>query len=252
MEPIFAQNLPHKLFSLKKTIFFILMIPAVFASIVVIALFFEASSPPKEIAITNVSSGQATVSWTTDKPTKGVILISDNGRFPLSPIVADLIYKDDDEKGTPTIARYLTHSVTIGKLESDTRYQYRIYQGLKKVYQGEFKTAPILSDIATPNPVYGQVLAADGKTPVVGALVFLRVENNSVSSSILSTLTNLNGRWSIDLANLRTSDLKGPFTQNKTSVNQLIVESGNKGRFKSATSSAFTKPWATIILKAKK
>lgn len=245
-------ELKNRLFSAKKLILFIIFVPLVFAAIIIISLFFEPSTKPEGVNLTNQSDKSVTVTWTTKKPTKGIILISENGKFPLSPIVADLIYKDDDEKGTPTVGRYLTHSVTIGKLKPDTTYQYRIYQGLRYVYEGEFKTTTSLSDISTPNPVYGQILSAEDK-PVAGALVFLRVASSINShSSVLSTLTNINGRWSIDLSSLRSSDLSGPFTPSDKSTYEVIVESVNKGKFKSATTSAYLKPYPTILLKAKR
>lgn len=235
----------------KKLVLIIVSIIVFVSLVIAIALVIEPFSTPQGVFITNVTEGQATVSWTTVKPTKGIILISEDGKFPLSPVFADLIYKDDGEKGLPTVGRYLTHSVTIGNLKPLTVYQYQVYEGLRKAYLGSFVTAPTLSTIIQPNPVYGTVLQADGKTPLVGGLVYFRVEDGTNSSSTLSTLTNLAGRWTLDLANLRTPNFKASFVVQPNATQEVVVESGNKGTFKSATSSAFTKPWPTILLKRK-
>lgn len=203
----------------------------------------EPFSPPQNIIFSNITDHQATISWTTAKATKGAILVSKNGKFPILPLFTT-VYKDDGEKNLNRMRFYTTHKVTMDNLNPKTNYKFRIYQGWKKVYEGSFNTGPTLQSISTPNPVYGKIVGADKKTPVVGALVYLQAS----SSAVLSTLTNTQGGWSVDLGNLRTKDLKMIYPVASGSGEFLVVETG-KGRFKAETLVGQDKPWPDIILK---
>lgn len=217
----------------------------------------EPYSRVKNILISNTTDHQSTISWTTAIPTKGVIIISSNSKFPILPIFAKNLLKDDGEKNSKKIGYYTTHHITIGALESAKEYQIRIYQGQKKVYEGQFTTAPTLSTLTTPNPVYGRVLKNDKKTPVVGAIVYLNLEKESSPSALLSTLTNSKGGWSIDLANLRSKDLKTYFAVEKSPVDsssgktkeQAVIVPSKGGSFKAEVTYGADKPWPDIILK---
>lgn len=226
----------------KKIILGLLLFLLVIFLLYYILKLIEPSGPPQNVLISNVTDHQVTITWTTQKPTKGALLVSDNGKFPILPIFTK-VFKDDGEKLLGKMNFYPTHKVTIDNLEPNKSYQFRIYQGWKKKYQGNFTTGPALSSINTPNPVYGRVISQD-KKPVIGALVYF----SASGSSLLSTLTNNEGRWSMDLANLRSRDLKNPFKIASSSAEMVIVDN-SKTRVKATTTTKQDNPWPDIILK---
>lgn len=221
--------------------------------LIYILKLIEPASPIQNLFLSNITDHQATLSWITGKPTRGQILLSEDNRFPLLPFWSKKWEKDDGEKSLNTTNFYLTHHITIGDLKPNQTYYFRIYQGWKSVYQGSFKTGITLSSILNPNPVYGRVLSSDQKTPVVGAIVYLGVEKEASNSSILSTLTNKEGGWSLDLANLRSRNLYNFYLLEPklatTAAEVLIVESGDESRFTARTKIGQDKPWPNIILK---
>lgn len=213
--------------------------------------YFEPTASPKNIFITNKTDHQVNISWTTEKATRGVILISEDNKFPLLPILVKNLYKDDGEKNINKVGYYTTHYVTVGSLKPNKIYQFRVYQGLRNVFQGSFSTGSMLANLPSPNPIYGRVLKADGKTPVAGSIVYFQAKEASSSSALLSALTNTEGRWSIDLGNLRTLSYRKNFPMGKKTRELLIIEAGDKGRVKSEAFVGLDKPWPDIVLKAK-
>lgn len=218
----------------------------IFLFFIFIIELLEPFSYPLNINVSNITNAQASFSWTTEKPTKGEVFVSKNKNSPLLPYFQKM-EKDDGEKKLNKSGYYLTHHVTVKNLTSETKYYFAIFQGWRKVYEGEFKTGKILSSLSLPNPVYGKILNAK-KKPLVGAIVLLEVETSSVFSSLLSTLTNNDGRWSLDLGNLRTKDLNLNYKIASRATEKIIIETGQK-KFKARTRSGFDKPWPDVILK---
>lgn len=196
----------------------------------------EPTSPPQNVFLSNITDHQATISWTTEKATKGAVKIGKD------------LYKDDGDKDLKKQGFYTTHHVTITDLLPGTTYQFEIRQGAKSVYQGSFFTADGLLALTTPNPVYGRILK-EGRTPVVGAIVYFRAEGARGKSSLLSTLTNIEGRWSIDLGNLRASNLENTFQMSKGVQEEVVVEGGSQGRVKANTLVGEDRPWKDVILR---
>lgn len=202
----------------------------------------EPTSAVQNLFLSNITDQRVSISWITDKATKGVVILSEDNDFPLLPIFAKEIHKDDGEKSLKRQRFYTTHHVTTGSLAPSKTYYFRIYQGWKKVFQGSFTTNFTPASLPFPEPVYGRVLHADKKTPVVGALVYLQVENQASRSALLSTLTNSEGRWSLDLGSLKEFI-------SSSSAEKVVVETGGKGKFKATTIFGQDKPWPDIILK---
>lgn len=222
--------------ALKYFIFLILILLGIYY----IFLFFfiiEPSSQPQNVFISNITNGQATISYTTKTPTKGTVLISKDGKFPALPLFVNPT-KDDGEKNLKKSGFYTTHHITLTNLESKTIYKFRIYQRLRKVYDGQFKTNTVSSSLSSPEPVYGKVLTVD-KKPIIGAIVYLQVENEASKSALLSTLTNNEGGWSIDLANLSLDD----YTKE-----MVVVEAAELGRGKAYTTPGKDRPWPDILI----
>lgn len=76
----------------------------------------EPSSSPLNLVFSNITDHQASISWVTDIPTKGTIVVSADSKFPILPIFAKDIQKDDGEKSTKKVGYYITHHITIGNL----------------------------------------------------------------------------------------------------------------------------------------
>lgn len=213
-----------------------------------LSLLLEPTSEPLNVFISNTTDSQATVSWITTKATKGVVLISEDGKFPVLPIFTNQLYKDDVEKRLKKQSFHTTHHVTITNLRSPKNYHIGIYQGLKRVYQGRFTTVALLDYLSSPIPVYGKVLSTN-KTPIVGAIIYFRAKEGNLYSSVLSTTTNTQGRWIVDLANLRSQSLKEPFKITDKTYEEVVVEAGVRGRGKATTTFSQDNPWPDIILK---
>lgn len=205
----------------------------------------EPASLVQNLLVTNVTDHQTTLSWTTQKPTKGLVVVSEDGKFPILPMFAQKTYQDDGEKNSRRQGFYTTHHITVGELQPQKTYQYLIYQGWKKAYRGSFVTGPTLNSISAPNPVYGKVLDSDKKTGVAGAIIYFQ----ATASAMLSTLTNAEGGWSVDLGNLRTQDLEMSYQLSTKSAEMVVVETGVRGKFKATTVFGKDKPWPDIILK---
>lgn len=212
--------------------------------------FIEPVSRPSEVKISNITDGQATVFWTTPKATRDMVVLSEDTNFPIFPMFAKKKYVDDGDKGLKNPKFYTTHHVTAGDLKPVTKYYFKVYQGVQEVYSGEFTTGPTLALPPTPNPVYGRVVKAD-KTPVAGAIVYLqvRVRDRVRESSVLSTLTNSSGGWSIELANLRTADLQKNYEMTQGEALEIMVEGGARGKGNIQVSDINKVPLPDIVIK---
>src|SRR3989344_1631328 len=180
MDILPAQEFPEitsRLSRKKLLLIFFVIIFLVIGIFVVAPFIAEPTSPPKEIFITNITEGQATITWSTDKPTKGTVKVQ------------NVIYKDDGDKNKKSQGFYATHLVTIGALRPATVYNFEIYQGWRKVYEGTFATAIVLNSVNNPNPVYGRVLDTLNR-PQVGVIVYLTGKNeNEKSAQALNNTT---------------------------------------------------------------
>lgn len=222
--------------------FFVL---GVVLGIFLVAFALEPKSVIKSLVFSNITDHQITISWVTEKETKGVVVVS-QGKLPVWPIFVKNYSKDDGEKSLKKVGRYITHHVTITNLNPDNKYKFKIFQGLKTAFNGEFRTFKTLDSLDGPNPIYGRVLSKD-KRPVIGAIIYLQAKTASQSSSLISSQTNLTGRWSLDLANLRTSNLDEGFDLKSNTLEIVIVETG-KGKVKAETKQGQDKPWPDIII----
>lgn len=234
-------------FKIKRSYLVVLiLIPLVFLALLLTKLL-EPSSPVLNLTLSNQTDHKVSISWVTQKPTKGEVLISKDKNFPGVSIFTPK-HKDDGEDALRKSYLYTTHHVTLRDLEAKQNYYFRIYQGLKKVYEGSFTTGSVLGSLPAPDPVYGRIIGVD-KKPLIGALVYLQVWDTKGKSSILSTLTNKAGRWSLDLGNLRTKSLDLMYSVSSSSSEKLIVSAGAKGRASAESTKNKDKPWPDIVLK---
>jgi len=173
------------------------------------------SYPPKEVQIANITDSSLSISWITDKPTNGgVVLSSQPNRFwrTLEFFACQYLLRCrvfGDEIVNPSVS----HFVVLKNLKPETAYYYRIYSAgklWKKDKEGrilpKIKTSGVLETLSLPNPIYSQVLEVDGKRPIAGALVHISLvegKDRIVKSKPLITYTDSKGIWLADLGNLR-------------------------------------------------
>lgn len=239
---------PSVVSALQKLFFVFLSLILIILAVTVLTYFIEPTDSPQNVFISNISDHQATISWTTKKPTRGQAAVSLKNNLPFIPVFVKT-HKDDGEKSLKQQNFYTTHHITINNLQPSTSYYFKIYQGLRGVYSGQLQTSPTLDFLPAPNPVYGKVVKGDGKTAVVGAMVyFWATTPDGQKSTLLSTLTSLDGGWSVDLANLRSQDLTKTFPYGKGVTEEIVVERGTRGKVKTQTVPGKDKPWGNVIL----
>lgn len=218
--------------------------------------------PPKEIIVGNITDSSLTVSWTTDKPSSGGIFLNSQenpllrglGFFLCEFFSYRCNFINDDTPKAST-----THFINIGNLTPETPYYYRIVSSgrLFKTDAGNnvlpsLITGPVLGIPTLPNPVYSYILRGDGKTPVAESLVTISLVGNNdkeTKSSLITTVTDKNGLFLVDLGNLRTPDLRFPI---QTSINdRLSITVFGSNNFK-ATSFVNYSPKELVPINVKK
>ncbi len=60
----------------------------------------------------------------------------------------------------------------------------------------------------------------------MGVLIYFQASNEATKSALLSTMTNKDGGWSLDLGNLRTVDLQNIFKITPNTKEEIILDAG--------------------------
>jgi len=127
--------------------------------------------------------------------------------------------------------QYYTHHVTVPNLDADKEYYFRVGNGYISFKEGktkgveyierempaisEFKqkTRETIKDISSPEPAYGTsynvFYSSDGQVGTkksFDSVIFLKTFKEGTEYPLMSAVTNSNGGWSIDLANVRDED----------------------------------------------
>lgn len=161
------------------------------------------SEIPQKVRITNVADNKFSVSWVTQDATIGAIEYGKVGEK------LDIIVNDErDSGGTANLFR--THHVTIGDLQPNTQYAFRILVG-EKSHRFDNNGSPYListGGVIGNTPVsrnfYGKVVISTQQA-ASGAIVYLSLPG----AAVVSTLVNESGNYAFTLSTVRTSDLKG-------------------------------------------
>jgi hypothetical protein len=189
------------------------------------------------IYITNVTDSSATVVWTTKEPVYGTLAVS------TQPIDKDVyyanstaLYYDDrdtieDEEGNITVerdssgTRYI-HHVTMGSLEPDTKYYFKIKNRLALIRHPEttsFKTVTTNENLNKPEPIYGRIQnSEDDQVIEQGVVLMQRISNDGAKSHYLST-TLREGTYSLDAASVWKEDLSEPYSEQGNDSEKLTV-----------------------------
>jgi len=150
------------------------------------------------VRIANVRDGSFAVSWLTDLPATGQV------RYGSDP--SALVNVTHDDRGASAVGR--THHVTVRGLRPETIYYVALVSG--EIASGDLyriTTGPTLG-IPAAHTAYGRIVQADGVTPAAGALVYLTLFDRDDRATAgqaerLSTLTDANGYWAVNLGAAR-------------------------------------------------
>ena len=165
------------------------------------------SEEPKDVRITNITDSNFAVSWVTDKPTFGYVtyekseaLLAGHGTRPKSTL----------------------HHLTVKNLDANTNYQFKI--GSNETLfdnKGSFfraKTGPVIALTKKTDMVFGKILTKEQRA-VSGALVYLTISG----ASPLSTISDNDGSWAINLAHARDTSLKSLASYTKNTTLEIYV-----------------------------
>lgn len=157
------------------------------------------TSIPQNIQITNVSDSSFTVVYTTELKVSGVLRIPEGG-------VGNTIILDDRDKSTGVQNSYFSHHITVPNLKPQQTYSFIIISDGKEhssPAQYLITTGPQIS--STPpaqKPLFGTVILPNGSSGE-DTIVTAKTEN----SQIISSVTNLQGKYIIPTNSLKNEQL---------------------------------------------
>jgi len=180
----------------------------------------------EDIRLSNLRDTSVTISWRSTTEASGQVEIVQNGTS---------VALAEDVRGAATTD--FLHSVTVQNLTPDTPYEFTVQSvdgnGAISTGQGSFATLTIPKSVPRSQSAYGRVLAANGVTPVAGALVVLLVQDgdgrgSAGASLALSTLTDGEGNWYVNIGNART--LRGVPFDFSPSGDSVLIQASRPGR----------------------
>jgi len=175
------------------------------------------SIQPTFVQISNITDTSFTVSWITDKPTKGAIILKGEK-------ISKKTYIENNENSPSLISKSI-HSVSPTNLQPSTTYNFTIMSNGKKFIDqnDEFiiQTAPRLSSGSSGlHPIYGTILTQNN-LPAEETLVYVTLNN----SQTLSTTVKPSGTWLLPLNQIRNKSLTSYLTTNDNEVIHIYARS---------------------------
>jgi len=214
-----------------KSLAIIILLAAILIPISVIGVMYvlelrtEAgpTEKPQKVEVTNLLDTTATITWTTPSAeTTGYVKYGTT--TSLQNVAFDI--RDIQE----STGSYELHYIDLRELTPSTVYYYAMIVGGKEYKNDEeyykFKTGPILDIIDTPKPVKGSVEDPSGGDEEL--VVYMYVEKDSKISNKLSTITS-SKNYTLDLSNLRTSDLNDLFSDLDEATLHVFAEGAGRG-----------------------
>ncbi|HNP89274.1 MAG: hypothetical protein BWY24_00012 [Microgenomates group bacterium ADurb.Bin219] len=172
---------------------------------------------PKEVKLTNLSENSLTVSWLTDFPTKGLLFYSESN---------DLLKKQVAFDDRPSQPSSKIHHITLKDLYPGKTYYFLLVSGEERFDNNgrpyEFTTPA--TPAATPLPPFilkGRILNTN-QMPANEVLVYFSFNN----STPISTLTDKNGNYLLNLNNSRNKDRATPYLVQMNEKGYLLVADG--------------------------
>ena len=193
-----------------------------FESLARLPINASGSSQPNNVQITNLSDIGFTVTWTTDTPASGALIVA----YPRGDETVL------DERDTGKLTKFTTHSVVVRNLTASADYSFKILSNGKSYMDNatpyHVRTSPtITTSPGELSPAYGSVVTSDNQ-PAEGALVFLSLDG----SQLLSTVVKPSGAWLIPLNLIRTDNGTAylPISSERITENILVRADGNQSQ----------------------
>lgn len=232
--------------------------------------YLSVKNKPYKVRVSNVTDSAFTVSWVTDQPMRGIVYYGEKNNFLPGPLawlgkkkavddrdatdaMSECVSKfnkkvsktrdenfsvdasgfDCNDVKVRKFGQYYTHHVTVGNLDADKEYFFRVGDGFISYKKGktegvkyierempsisEFKqtTKSLIEEVSSPKPAYGTSYnvyytndGGVGEKKNFDSIIFLKTFKEGVEYPLMSSVTNIDGGWSIDLSNVRNSDGK--------------------------------------------
>lgn len=207
-----------------------------------VQLFFLKAQPkviPQNVKISNLTRETFTASWITlGNPSSGYL------KFGKTTSLGK-ISLDDRDQNINALGQYVTHHVTVGGLEPQTTYYFKIVSGGKEYDQNGSPystTTASANPSSSLNPTYGIILEENNQ-PAKEGIVYVRLGN----SNLASTLIKSSGNWLVPLAGLLNQDLKSAFKGGPEDLEEIFVQ-GNQKTSKAMTTLQNNAPVPEIVL----
>lgn len=164
-----------------------------------------------DVLVSNHSNGSARITWWTDAPASSEV------SYGLSP--GDLSMSATGD------ASAVIHVVELSGLTADTDYYFSVRSGIVEAATDDagnpYTFHTTLTGVGGLFTLVGRVVDSSG-APLAGALLWLTVANPDTPTDLsfpLSSVTDANGTWFVDLVNLKNVATLGP---QLTSVGDLV------------------------------
>ena len=180
-------------------------------------------SAPSNVKLTNVADNKFSVSWTTKTATVGEV--------EYAVVGGKLNNKVQDDKGGG--GKYLTHHVSVGGLQPNTQYSFRILSGEPQArYDNNgvpytVTTGASIASIPAARSIYGEVAGASED-----AIIYISLPGAAPASTVLKN----NGSYSLSISTLRSTDLRSFATYDPSAtVVGITLETGTNTTVVSAS-----------------
>ena len=211
--------------------------------------YFDPYVAAENITLSNVTDKSVTISWKTVKPARGRVVVSNKGFYPWDQKIR--VRKDDLLELADMNTQLDTHHITVSGLLADHTYGVKVYNGWWSSKTYKFTTRPEIQNLPNPHPSYGRIVDSERKKGIPGVLVYMVISREGHTAT-LSTIADSQGKWAIDVANIR--DIQGQsFDLSDPRVGiEILVEGGRRGRVKATLNSKQLSPAPDIVFRVTK
>ncbi len=173
-----------------------------------------------DITVTNVTENSFTIVWESGAKEVGSVIYGESE----SELTEEA---SDSRDGITTTGDYYMHHVPVTDLTPETTYYYKIVSGGEQ-YDDSGSAYSITTPATQDSPpqydaIVGEILGSGSTDSVIIAYV----KTDSGESSDVSAVTDSNGRWTLSIGGVRTSDYSQYFSY--TTEDQLFVTAKTKG-----------------------
>ncbi len=163
------------------------------------------------LILSNISSTSVTVSWLNQKSNRRRILIGP------SPSTLNHEIRPTEVKSSAVQQIEVIHLTPV------TTYYIRMITENGPDDGPLFRFTTSKMDVGNPYSLFGRLVEQDEFTPVPQNLITVRIDRESNRSDLLSTLTDAEGYWTVNLGNLKDPETGMPFAWQAGDPIQIIA-----------------------------